>query len=76
MQGAVKGMIAVDKMGARVLFLDPRSYETQVALEGFQRTVHELLVMPPPRGRCSRIDCDRNLSSRSSWPSRPTWAAV
>ncbi|MFN3657891.1 MAG: cytochrome D1 domain-containing protein [Pseudolabrys sp.] len=46
MPSASKGMIAVDKMGARVLFLNPQSYETEVALEGFQRTVHELVVMP------------------------------
>jgi YVTN family beta-propeller protein len=39
-------MIAVDKMGTKVLFLDPVSYETKVALEGFPRTVHELLVVP------------------------------
>jgi YVTN family beta-propeller protein len=39
-------MIAVDKMGAKVLFLDPATYETQVVLDGFLRTVHELLVVP------------------------------
>jgi WD40 repeat protein len=41
-----RGLIAVDKMGTKVLFLDPSSYETQVVLDGFQRTVHELLVVP------------------------------
>jgi YVTN family beta-propeller protein len=41
-----RGMIAVDKMGTKVLFLDPASYETQVVLEDFPRTVHELLVVP------------------------------
>jgi YVTN family beta-propeller protein len=41
-----RGMIAVDKMGAKVLFLDPVTYETQVVLDGFRRTVHELLVVP------------------------------
>jgi YVTN family beta-propeller protein len=41
-----RGIIAVDKMGCRVLFLDPESYATEVTLEGFQRTVHELLVLP------------------------------
>ena len=40
------GMIAVDKMGAKVLFLNPVTYETEVVLEGFPRTVHELLVVP------------------------------
>jgi DNA-binding beta-propeller fold protein YncE len=40
------GLIAVDKMGAKVLFLDPVSYGTQTVLDGFQRTVHELLVLP------------------------------
>jgi YVTN family beta-propeller protein len=41
-----RGMIAVDKMGVKVLFLDPVTYETEVVLEGFPRTVHELLVVP------------------------------
>jgi YVTN family beta-propeller protein len=40
------GMIAVDKMGAKILFVDPTTYETQKVLEGFQRTVHELLIVP------------------------------
>jgi DNA-binding beta-propeller fold protein YncE len=40
------GMIAVDKMGTKVLFLDPDTYETQVVIDGFPRTVHELLVVP------------------------------
>jgi YVTN family beta-propeller protein len=39
-------MIAVDKMGAKVLFLNPVSFETEVVLDGFPRTVHELLVVP------------------------------
>jgi DNA-binding beta-propeller fold protein YncE len=41
-----RGLIAVDKMGGKVLFLDPATYETEVVLEGFPRTVHELLVVP------------------------------
>src|ERR1700689_4998264 len=40
------GMIAVDKMGGKVLFLDPSTYETEVVIDGFPRTVHELLVIP------------------------------
>lgn len=40
------GLIAVDKMGTKVLFLDPVTYESQVVLDGFPRTVHELLVVP------------------------------
>jgi DNA-binding beta-propeller fold protein YncE len=39
-------MIAVDKMGTKVLFLDPVTYETQVVIDGFPRTVHELLIVP------------------------------
>ena len=38
-------MIAVDKMGGKVLFLSPATYETEVVLDGFPRTVHELLVL-------------------------------
>jgi DNA-binding beta-propeller fold protein YncE len=41
-----RGLIAVDKMGAKVLFLNPATYETETVLDGFQRTVHELLVLP------------------------------
>jgi DNA-binding beta-propeller fold protein YncE len=41
-----RGLIAVDKMGTKVLFLDPVTYETQVVLDGFEKTVHELLVVP------------------------------
>ena len=33
-------------MGAKILFIDPATYETQKVLDGFQRTVHELLVVP------------------------------
>jgi YVTN family beta-propeller protein len=41
-----RGMIAVDKMGGRVLFLNPTTYATEVVLDGFPKTVHELLVLP------------------------------
>src|ERR1041385_6108215 len=41
-----RGLIAVDKMGAKILFLNPATYETETVLDGFQRTVHELLVLP------------------------------
>ncbi len=40
------GMIAVDKMGAKVLFLNPKTFETEVVIDGFRKTVHELLVVP------------------------------
>ena len=43
---ASHGMIAVDKMGAKILFLDRHTFETQKVLDGFQRTVHELLLVP------------------------------
>ncbi|AXK80336.1 WD40 repeat domain-containing protein [Pseudolabrys taiwanensis] len=33
-------------MGCKVLFLDAQTYATRKVLEGFQRTVHELLVIP------------------------------
>src|SRR5262245_1074276 len=46
MSGGTHGMIAVDKMGCKILFLNPVTYETETVLEGFQRTVHELLVVP------------------------------
>jgi DNA-binding beta-propeller fold protein YncE len=46
----VRGMIAVDKIGCKVLFLNPQTYQTDAVIDGFQRTVHELLVIPE-RGR-------------------------
>jgi DNA-binding beta-propeller fold protein YncE len=46
MPDSARGLIAVDKMGAKVLFLNPTTYETETVLDGFPRTVHELLVMP------------------------------
>jgi YVTN family beta-propeller protein len=46
MANAEHGMIAVDKMGTKVLFLDPKTYVTEVVLDGFPKTVHELLVVP------------------------------
>jgi YVTN family beta-propeller protein len=39
-------MIAVDKMGGKGLFLNPATYQTEVVIDGFPRTVHELLVVP------------------------------
>ena len=33
-------------MGTKVLFLNPATYETEVVLDDFPRTVHELLVVP------------------------------
>jgi YVTN family beta-propeller protein len=47
--GSERGMIAVDKMGAKVLFVNPATFATEIVLDGFQRTVHELLVMPDGR---------------------------
>jgi len=41
-----EGMIAVDKIGTKVLFLNPRTFATEVVIDGFPRTVHELLVVP------------------------------
>jgi DNA-binding beta-propeller fold protein YncE len=41
-----RGLIAIDKMGGKVLFLNPETYATEVTLDGFPRTVHELLVLP------------------------------
>jgi len=40
------GLIAIDKLGNQVLFLDPDSYETVLTLDGFAPRVHELLVAP------------------------------
>src|SRR5215470_15203374 len=45
-KSSARGMIAVDKMGGKVLFLNPATFETEVVLDDFPRTVHELLVLP------------------------------
>jgi YVTN family beta-propeller protein len=41
-----RGMIAVDKMGTKVLFLNPDTFVTETVLDDFPRTVHELLIVP------------------------------
>jgi DNA-binding beta-propeller fold protein YncE len=38
------GLIAVDKIGNKVLFLDPSTYQTILTLEGFAPRVHEITV--------------------------------
>ncbi|MCC6887017.1 MAG: hypothetical protein IT536_00550 [Hyphomicrobiales bacterium] len=43
---AERGLIAVDKMGNKVLFLNPASLATEVVIEGFPTRVHELLALP------------------------------
>ncbi len=43
------GLIAVDKVGNRVLFLNPVTYDTELTLEGFAPRVHELLISPDHR---------------------------
>src|SRR5260370_18305333 len=43
-----RGLIAVDKIGTKILFLNPVTFETEAVLDGFPRTVHELLVVPEP----------------------------
>jgi hypothetical protein len=78
-----RGMIAVDKMGTKVLFLNPVTYETEVVLEDFSRTVHELLVVPDANLAYVPIFGDgihgRNPQSRSSSlyhrsrEARPCW---
>src|SRR5262249_25276355 len=45
-QTDARGLIAVDKMGGKVLFLNPATYATETVIDGFPRTVHELLVVP------------------------------
>jgi DNA-binding beta-propeller fold protein YncE len=44
-EASAHGLIAVDKMGGSVLFLNPGTFATELVLDGFPRTVHELLVV-------------------------------
>src|SRR5215475_15871553 len=41
-----RGVIAVDKMGGKVLFLDPDTHATTHVLDDFEPLPHELLVAP------------------------------
>jgi DNA-binding beta-propeller fold protein YncE len=43
-ESARAGLIAIDKIGNRALFLDPVSYETVLTLDGFAPRLHELCV--------------------------------
>ncbi len=43
---SARGLIAVDKKGGKVLFLNPITFETEVVLDGLEKNVHELLVVP------------------------------
>lgn len=43
------GLVAVDKIGNKILFLDPFSYATLLVLEGFAPRVHELAISPDHR---------------------------
>jgi DNA-binding beta-propeller fold protein YncE len=43
------GLIAVDKVGNHVLFLNPVTYAIELTLEGFAPRVHELLISPDRR---------------------------
>jgi YVTN family beta-propeller protein len=40
------GLIAVDKIGNQILFLDPRTYATTLTLDAFAPRVHELAISP------------------------------
>jgi len=50
-----RGLIAVDKMGGKVIFLDPVSYATVRVLDDFSRVPHELLVVPRASMACVPI---------------------
>ncbi len=47
--GHAAGLIAVDTMGGKVIFLDPASYATTHVLDDFERTPHELLIIHQTR---------------------------
>jgi YVTN family beta-propeller protein len=40
------GLIAVDKIGNQILFLDPKTYATTLTLDAFAPRVHELAISP------------------------------
>jgi DNA-binding beta-propeller fold protein YncE len=50
-----RGLIAVDKMGGKVIFIDPDTSATTQVLDGFARVPHELLVLPESAIACVPI---------------------
>jgi WD40 repeat protein len=54
-RSGARGLIAVDKMGGKVIFLDPVSYATILVLDDFERVPHELLVVPRSSTACVPI---------------------
>jgi DNA-binding beta-propeller fold protein YncE len=44
-----KGLIAVDKVGNQILFLDLKTYVTTLTLDAFAPRVHELMISPDHR---------------------------
>jgi DNA-binding beta-propeller fold protein YncE len=69
---SARGLIAVDKKGAKVLFLDPVRYTTQTVLDGFQPTVHELLVLPE-KGRAYVPIFGDGIHGRNPNPGHTLW---
>jgi DNA-binding beta-propeller fold protein YncE len=49
------GLIAVDKMGGKVIFIDPDTSATTQVLDDFARVPHELLVVPEAATACVPI---------------------
>lgn len=67
-----RGMIAVDKIGCKILFINPQSYETETVIDGFQRTVHELLVIPET-GRAYVPIFGDGIHGRNPIPGHTLW---
>ncbi len=61
-----RGLIAVDKMGGKVLFLDPDSYATTHILDDFERLPHELLV--PPQSSTAYTSRSTGMASTGAIP--------
>ena len=64
------GLIAIDKVGNQVLFLDPDSYETVLTLEGFAPRVHELLTAPDRTRGAQRVAQPAGLRTARPHPLR------
>lgn len=65
-------MIAVDKIGGKILFINPTTYETETVIDGFQRTVHELLVIPETNRAYVPIFGD-GIHGRNPNPGQTLW---